>query len=392
MRAARLREAAARLRAAAAGLLVATMLAGCGVDVPAPGLVETPARDAQGKAAGARGGAAASGGEGHAPRPTATRPAPLPSPFPAPGQVFLGVTTPEGPYDLRQVDDFGSAVGQQPDVLLYAAGWAHDRFRADLLEDVRGKGLLPMVGWEPWDYRAPGDAAYNHGDQPKYALRRILAGEFDAYIDEWARGAAAFGSPMAIRFAHEMNGDWYPWAESVNGNSPGEYVKVWRYVHDRFTAAGADNVLWVWSPNREYETSQALAELYPGDEYVDWVGVVGYYGAAGTQLSAPSFDDVFGQTLSALRRVSSRPVVITETGGTQRYGRKTQWVREFFAGLKRHPEIIGFVWFEIDKEADWRVTSSPAPRRAFAEAMRDPRYGAALDPRYGAAPSSRPAP
>ncbi|MEZ5230558.1 MAG: glycosyl hydrolase [Acidimicrobiales bacterium] len=106
----------------------------------------------------------------------------------------------------------------------------------------------------------------------------MLDGDFDDYIDEWANSLAATDQPVLLRFAHEANGDWYPWSETRNDNSPGEYVAVWRYVHDRFEQAGADNVIWVWAPN----VSRSRAgrwPIYPGDDYVDLVGLVGLLGA-----------------------------------------------------------------------------------------------------------------
>ena len=75
----------------------------------------------------------------------------------------------------------------------------------------------------------------------------------------WARALAAFGGPVRLRFAQEMNGDWYPWGAGTNGNTPAEFVRAWRHVHDIFTAAGATNVQWVWSP-----VSGAPAAVLPG--------------------------------------------------------------------------------------------------------------------------------
>jgi len=73
-----------------------------------------------------------------------------------------------------------------------------------------------------------------------------------------------------------MNGNWYPWSEQVNGNHPSQFVQAWQHVHDIFTKLGVTNVTWVWSPNVEYGGSIPLSELYPGSNYVDWVGIDGY--------------------------------------------------------------------------------------------------------------------
>lgn len=301
-----------------------------------------------------------------------------PGRYPDPGQVFVGITTSTGPYDLRPLDEYTAAIGKHPDLLMFSQDWARDTFRPEPLDRVWRRGLLPMVAWEPWDHAAPGKAAQDRGVQPKYALDGIIAGRFDRYIFDWAHGVRRFGHPVAIRFAHEMNGRWYPWDEGVNGNRPGQYAAAWRHVHDIFASAGATNVIWVWSPNRAFPGSLPLRELYPGDRYVDWVGVVGYFGGpGGWRRGYPTFDELFQPTLREIRSFTHRPVVITETGGTEVGGHKAEFIRAYFAGLRRHPEIIGFVWFEVNKETDWRVVSSPAVRAAYAVGIADKRYGAA---------------
>ena len=100
------------------------------------------------------------------------------------------------------------------------------------LQHIHELGALPAITWEPWH---PSRGA----DQPRYALERISAGDFDAYIKQWARAAASYGQPMQIRFGHEMNGTWYPWSVGRNGNSASDYRNAYRHVHDIFIEAGA---------------------------------------------------------------------------------------------------------------------------------------------------------
>ena len=109
------------------------------------------------------------------------------------------------------------------------------------------------------------------------ALASIIDGSHDAYIDMFAKSILKqFGHPVTIRLMHEMNGNWYPWGLGVNGNRPGQYVAAWQHVHDRFTALGVTDVSWMWAPNAVYTGSAPLAPLYPGDAYVDAVGLSNY--------------------------------------------------------------------------------------------------------------------
>ncbi|MGW4155854.1 glycoside hydrolase family 26 protein [Micromonospora chersina] len=315
-------------------------------------------------------------------------------PFPPAGRAFVGVMTEKGPRDFAAADAFASAARYRPQVMMFSSWWGSDRFDRTSFDRISDRGMLPLLAWEPWDNTVD-EAARRKGlpvreidqlrsNQPTYRLSRIAGGDFDSYLRSWAEGIRSLGYPVAIRFAHEMNGDWYPWSEASNGNRPGEYVRAWRHVHDVFRAAGATNVTWVWSPNARWDDSTPkLSGLYPGDDYVDWVGLSGYYGI-GFHSDYRSFEEIFGPTITEIRAFSGKPFVVTETGASDATGRKAEWITETFRALPRHPEIIGLIWFEVDKELDWRIVSSPAVARAFATAVADPRY------RFGWSPDMRP--
>ncbi|MEZ5340296.1 MAG: glycosyl hydrolase [Acidimicrobiales bacterium] len=180
---------------------------------------------------------------------------------------------------------------------------------------------------------------------------------------------------MLLRFAHEMNGNWYPWDEGVNGNAR----QLRRNVVLRsasFAAAGADNVLWVWSPNLAYPGSQHVDELFPGKNAVDVVGLVGYFGHFRTAPEKyPTFDELYGPTLADIRRLSDLPVLITEASATEEGGFKAAWTADFLAGVASRDDISGFVWFDVVKESDWRVNSSPEALAAFVGGLTDPAFG-----------------
>jgi mannan endo-1,4-beta-mannosidase len=68
---------------------------------------------------------------------------------------------------------------------------------------------------------------------------------------------------------HEMNGGWFWWG----GKNPATFVKLWRQMFDYFTETkGLNNLLWVYAPNH----GDNAADYYPGDEYVDLVGLDAY--------------------------------------------------------------------------------------------------------------------
>ncbi|HZN20736.1 MAG TPA: glycosyl hydrolase [Micromonosporaceae bacterium] len=310
--------------------------------------------------------------------PPATSRSATPGPpvvFPPSGKVFLGLGTDPGPYDFAPVDAFVAATRHQPAALQFSQGWAHHQFDRALFDRIADRSMLPILSWEPWDYTASGPSQ-THGEQPAYRLSRIANGEFDEYVRSWAQGIKDLGYPVAVRFGHEMNGFWYPWCEQSNGNRPGDYVKAYHRIHRIFTEAGADKVTWLWSPNVTYPGAEPLKGLYPGDRYVDWIGLSGYYGTPGVEQYR-SFDRIFDATIDELRRFTKRPIVITETGASNATGRRAQWIREMFRQLPQRPDIIGVIWFETVKDLDWRIATVPDAAQAFAEGSRHPRYNVA---------------
>ena len=185
---------------------------------------------------------------------------------------------------------------------------------------------------------------------------KIARGDFDGYITRVATAIRDQEWPLAIRFAHEMNGNWYPWSEQTSGNRPGDYVRAWRHVHDIFRRVGATNVVWIWSPNIVRPVPGIdLRRLYPGDAYVDWIGLVGY---AVTERTAAA---VFDPSLAVLARFTDKPVIITETG-VQPSDFKSAWITDFFRWLPTRRQVIGFIWFEYNKEGrDRGLALQPRP-------------------------------
>ncbi|MER6911105.1 glycosyl hydrolase [Streptomyces sp. NPDC000594] len=273
----------------------------------------------------------------------------------------FGVSTYEAPWSKAEVSRVSEAAGTRPTMVEYFVQWTED-FDPGAVDASYRQGLLPVLSWEPWAGKDKGVT-----DQPKYRLRTIIDGKHDAYIKRFARDVAAHDWPLAIRFAHEMNGEWYPWSEQYNDNRVGEYKKMWRHVHKIFEEAGADNVIWLWSPNILRPVPDiSLKQLYPGKEYVDWVGLVGY---AVKEKKAAA---VFEPTLKALRKFTEQPIFITETGA-QPSGHKADWTTDFFRWLNRNPDIAGFIWFERSENeggnADWRFTADALTTEAFKKGV-----------------------
>lgn len=272
-----------------------------------------------------------------------------------------GISSPGIPTDLSTPTALASSVGSRPGVLMWYVAWSYNSaFPTAAATSVRQWGAVPEITWEPWN-------PTRGVNQTTYSLARIAKGNYDRYIKSWAVSIKAWGGPVRIRFAHEMNGNWYPWAEGVNGNAAGSYIAAWRHVRSVFASVGASNVTWVWSPNVPYSGSVPLAQVFPGDTDVDEVALDGYnWGTTQTWSTWQSFADIFGPGLSQLASLSARPVSIGEVGSTEAGGNKAQWISDMWATLATWPQVRGLVWFDFNKETDWRIDSSPGALNAFA--------------------------
>jgi mannan endo-1,4-beta-mannosidase len=280
-----------------------------------------------------------------------------PAPTPPPRQhPTLGIST----ATIEDLDAFILATGTHPEVFDVFESWANDRpLDRYVADSVAARGARLSITWEPW-------VADGGARQRKYTLASIIDGSHDAYIDTFATSIKQFGHPVTIRLMHEMNGNWYPWGIGVNGNQPGEYVRAWQHVHDRFTALGVTDVAWMWAPNAVYTGSAPLASLYPGDAYVDAVGLSNYnwgrYIHDGFTTEWMTFGELFDDSISEVTALTGRPLWVAETGSSDKGGSKAGWVADTLAEVSFRPDIAGLVWFDqVDDGAgvDWRIESEP---------------------------------
>lgn len=306
------------------------------------------------------GASAAQGGSKPAKVKTSPTPTPTPTPTPAPGPRSFGVTMDQVPGTMAPLQALADQLGRRPDRVMWYVAWSTGTgFPTQQAAAVADFGATPVITWEPWD---PTQGA----TQSAYTLSRIASGAFDSYLTTWAQQARAFGRPVVLRFAHEMNGTWYPWAAGVNGGTAAGYVAAWRHVVDVFRAEGATNVTWQWSPNVPYAGSTDLASLYPGDASVDSVALDGYNWAGVTAGAGwVSFADVFAAGAQQVRALTQRPLFVAETATAEEGGAKATWVADMFAALKSSGTYAGVTWFDFDKEGDWRIDSSADSLSAF---------------------------
>ena len=273
----------------------------------------------------------------------------------------LGLAVAGAPTDLTEIASIEERTGADVDQVTFYRSWSlRGDFPAADADRVVAAGAVPELVWEPWDPAAG-------LEQPDYALDRVVAGDFDTYLTRWARQIRSWNQPLVIRFAHEANGDWYPWSAGVNTNTAADYRAAWKKVVSVFDKQRVTNVTWLFTANVPYPGSKPLENLYPGDAVVDRVGLDGYnWGTTQAWSTWQSFGEVFGPGVAELDALSSRPIHVTETGAPEGAGGdKAAWITDMWAWLDAHPEVSGLTWFSLAKEADWRVDSSEASLAAY---------------------------
>jgi len=328
-----------------------------------------------------------------APEPGPT-PEPTPEPLPGAGSsgpVYWGATvgnqftgTP-APWDMTALTKFEETADRAPSLVHFFQPWANCgsscsfyNFPWTPVENVRKNGSIPVISWDS-------ESIPSNVNESDFQLSDIVAGRYDTYIREWAGKAKQWGHPFFLRFDWEMNGNWFPWSEGVNGNQPGEFVAAWRHVHDIFTAVGATNATWVWCPNVSWNGSfsnfqQATSKQYPGDAYVDWTGLDGYNW--GTNPARPgkwqSFDELYRASYRYLVETvaPSKPMMIGEIASSEYGGSKAAWIKDLLAKVPtEYTKIRALLWFDkFDSSMDWPVETSGTASSAFAEGIKNSAY------------------
>lgn len=272
--------------------------------------------------------------------------------------VELGVYTPGAPASAQALARYAAMVGRQPDIVMWFRDFGQPLMEEPEITNLRATGQTPMVTWEPHDS----------------SLAAIAAGADDAYLHESASIAKAWGAPLLVRFAHEMNGDWYPWGSPAV--SPEVYRAAWQHVVSIFRDDGAGNVKWVWSPYVLVGDRFPIAPYFPGDEWVDYVALDGYnWGSASATWQ--SFEDIFSASYGLITQLSAKPVIIAETGSSETGGDKAAWIRSGFMSAipQDFPRVAAVVWFNKWQVEDWRLDSSQASLDAYRAVVDCSIYG-----------------
>jgi hypothetical protein len=294
----------------------------------------------------------------------------------APAYV-LGAASP--PFGNGSTSAYVTAFGAKPHVMEmywpllqnpYPSTQGTD-FPCSVLSADQASGIVLMT-------LIPGDNDAGAGATAEPTEAEITSGMFDTALLGWAAGIQTCGQPLLLRFAHEMNGNWYAWAPGQNGN-PADgsgFVAMWQHVWNLFrqNGASASLVRWVFSPNvpSGASTPTPIASVYPGDSYVDVLALDGYNWGPTNGNSWQTFTEVFSDGYATVTSLSpTKPVMVAETGCSTSNGdgAKGAWITSAL-GVEipmTFPRFETVIYFDYNYEGDdWALDSGPLTTSAFA--------------------------
>ncbi len=218
-----------------------------------------------------------------------------------------------------------------------AGGWSNTR---EMLEEVWKGQATPFA-----NLTIPASAA------------SIASGAWDAKINVWASHLEQFlnkggGRSLILAPLQEMNGTWTPY-----GCDPANFVNAYRRVVDIIRGRGIDEtqVRFAFAPNGWTDPQcGSIGSYYPGNSYVDVIGISAYRWSDGASV----YSVMGGIVNQVAGSFPGKPIVIAQTAAWPS-ATKDQWISEMMSWAASHPSVVGVIYFNLNKETDWRVWIPP---------------------------------
>ncbi len=252
-----------------------------------------------------------------------------------------GIFHPSAPEDMAHLNSLEEKVDHKFDVLVRYQTLETDVPVQDL-ENAYDQGRYVELTLQTMYYNP------NNGDNSG-VLYDILNGDYDDYFNKYAQDLKEFGHPVLFRLNNEMNGDWCVYSSYHHSKDTDIYKESWRYIYSIFEKNDVDNVLWLWNPHDiSYPNVKWNHHLnyFPGEEYVDIVGLTGYN--TGTYYKGEiwrEFDEIYPALYAEYMAQFDYPFMITEFGSNQVGGNKGQWVDDMFSKIEAYENIKVVIWF-----------------------------------------------
>ncbi|MGB9639514.1 MAG: endo alpha-1,4 polygalactosaminidase, partial [Anaerolineales bacterium] len=324
-------------------------------------------------------------------------PTPKPSlPLPPEGYLYHGVypggkTGEESDLTIQDLQTYEQAAGKSVAWVYFSHNWYESRhFPIQTSSWIRAKGSVPYIRLMLRS-SAETDVA-----EPLYTLQAILDGEFDPDIHQWCATASQFSTPLLAEYGTEVNGRWFSWNGVWNGgdkragygdptqpDGPERFRDAYRHIIQICREAQATNIKWVFHLNGDDWPEASwnhFENYYPGDEWIDWIGVSIY--AAQSPLDdywndfRAKFDAVYPRIIAL---APQKPLIVAEFGAPKNnpLGDQAEWARSALIDLTamRWNNLIGFSWWNErwqnddnpDHDTSMRLQDNPQLEEVFQQ-------------------------
>ncbi len=261
----------------------------------------------------------------------------------------------------------------------YAAGpylditWESRSLRR-ILNALQTEGVTPYITLDPKNWDEPSQ------EKNRLILDQVIEGKWDGQLRSLAQSISSYGEKVVLRWAHEMNGDWYPYSGLFQGagldtnhngqpDGPENYIRAWKHVHQIFNSTGASNVIWAFSPAMNSYPNQGWNDAfayYPGNEYVDIILVDVYDKSNKQPQSLQSLLQPFINCMATFYDVrrnlgdsTLKSFGVGEMGcGSTNINQKRQWYSQALDYLREEKNIQFHALFNgKDKGIDFTIDS-----------------------------------
>lgn len=264
--------------------------------------------------------------------------------------LTFGVFEPTAPYDFAYMKQLESMLGYDfPVIVRYQH--MNENFPMNEMLSAKMKNKVVELTMQTTELEG----------SDKDITFEILNGGYDEYFSSYAQDIKNLDHPVLFRLNNEMNGDWCQYSAYHYGKDADFYIELYRYIFDIFQKNAADNVIFVWNPNErsypDFSWNHYMA-YYPGDDYVDIVGLTGYNN--GNYYSGEkwrSFEQIYDPLYQDYDNRFNHPLMITEFGSSSFGGDKAFWIDDMFAKISKYPRIKSAVWWS---GTDWDSEGNPA--------------------------------
>lgn len=314
---------------------------------------------------------------------------------PRPGRIYHAAYPDFGDAEQRvragPVRRFERLAGRRLAWVYFSNNWWRGRIRfpESAVRRIAALGRVPFV-------RLMARSSWRRGRDRNFTMASIVRGEWDDDLQTWCGAAAEasteLGTPLLAEFGTEVNGDWFPWNGRWNGggrtagygdpdapDGPERFRDAYRRLIAICRAEGATDITWFFHVDAGSEPRAAwnrdYRNYYPGDEYIDWLGLSAY-GSLGPGERPRPLPARLDRAYPRLHAVApAKPIAILEYGHAERGSgrRKATWIRRAMRAVAagRWPAIRGLAyWHERWRNrdgslSDLRIDSSRRALRAY---------------------------